>query len=393
MFSRILIIGFAAVSLLGCSTSMSWDSVPEESVEQVHPVGYSHRIRYWGSETPRFINELFQIQTSQSKHRWQEQKKRTGHAELNILSISGGGQNGAYGAGVLNGWTKRGGRPQFGMVTGVSTGALTAPFAYLGADYDPLIKELYTTISTKDILKKGNVFDLVGGTAYASNAPLYDLISKYVDETLVAKIAAEHAKGRRLWILTTNLEAGRSVVWDIGEIAISNQPGKIELIRKILLASAAIPGVFPPVKIEVEIDGKSYEEVHVDGGTTNQAFVFPGKFSEYINRNYSFVKTRNVYVVRNGFVEPRWARVKSNTIPIAGRAVGVMLDSQGEADMYKIYAITRRAGFKYKLTYIPKSFDEPITEPFDNEYMNKLYQFGYENAVHGIPWTTDPFGF
>jgi hypothetical protein len=237
------------------------------------------------------------------------------------------------------------------------------------------------------------VCEFGGGTAYASNAPLYDLISKYVDEPLVAKIAAEHAKGRRLWILTTNLEAGRSVVWDIGEISRSNQPGKIELIRKILLASAAIPGAFPPVKIVVEIDGKSYDEVHVDGGTTNQAFVFPGDFGDYIGRNYAFIEDRNVYIIRNGYMEPRWARVKNKTLPISGRAVGVLLDSQGEADMYKIYAITQRAGFKYRLTYIPTSFDEPSNEPFDNAYMKKLYQFGYENEVHRRSWVTDPFGF
>src|SRR4029077_12769225 len=172
----------------------------------------------------------------------------------NLLVISGGGDNGAFGAGLLIGWSERGDRPQFNLVTGISTGALTAPFAFLGRDYDSTLREIYTQTGPGDIFTKRDIFAAVSNDAMTDTAPLKAMITRYLDEALIEKIAQEYAKGRLLLVATTNLDQGRPVIWNIGAIAESKQPGARELIVKVLLASAAIPGVFPPVMFDIEIN-------------------------------------------------------------------------------------------------------------------------------------------
>ena len=185
--------------------------------------------------------------------------------EHNYLAISGGGAKGAYGAGVLVGWTERGTRPQFAIVTGVSTGALIAPFAFLGPEYDQQLKEVYTTLGTKEVLKVGNIFRSLANDGLMDASPLTETLTNYINEEMIKKIATEYRKGRRLLIGTTNLDAGRQVIWNIGLIADSGHPDSAVLIRDILRASASIPGTFPPVYFSVEANGKSYDEMHVDG--------------------------------------------------------------------------------------------------------------------------------
>jgi len=192
-----------------------------------------------------------------------------------FLAISGGGDDGAFGAGLLNGWSARGDRPEFGLVTGVSTGALSAPFAYLGAEYDAKLKQVYTDTSAGDIFSKRSLIAAVANDAMTDTTPLRNIIASFVDDAMIQRIADEYAKGRLLLIMTTNLDQGRSVIWNIGAIAASQFPGKRDLIIDILRASAAIPGLFPPVMLDVSIDGRRYQEMHVDGGAVAQAFLYP----------------------------------------------------------------------------------------------------------------------
>src|SRR5262245_15085295 len=183
-----------------------------------------------------------------------------------FLAISGGGDDGAFGAGLLAGWSDRGNRPEFDVVTGVSTGALSAPFAFLGRAYDPQLKAVYTESSAGDIFeKRAPLFGAIAGDALTDNAPLRSMISRRLDETMVRRIAEEYKKGRLLFILTTNLDQGRPVIWNIGAIASSNDPKARELIVEVLLASTSIPVVFPPVMLDVTIGGERYQEMHVDG--------------------------------------------------------------------------------------------------------------------------------
>ena len=191
------------------------------------------------------------------------------------LAISGGGDNGAFTAGLLNGWTAAGTRPEFKLVTGISTGGLIAPFAFLGPKYDATLKEFYTTISPKDVIEPRSVIKGVLSDAMANNAPLWKLTRKSVTEELLKEIAVEYAKGRFVMIGTADIDARRAILWDMGKIATYGGPKALDLFVSVMIASASLPAAFPPVMIDVEADGKHYQEMHVDGGVMAQVFAYP----------------------------------------------------------------------------------------------------------------------
>ncbi len=240
-----LVLCVATLALAACGTTsleLMRNPVPEPLVVEAGVPGYSH-IRFWGDNAEGLSPDAVQLRLRQL----QEASKSdftVSARNLHFLTVSGGGSNGAYGAGLLVGWTASKKRPHFDLVTGISTGSLIAPFAFLGPSYDEKLTECYTTITGKDIYKNKNILAAVTGELVADVAPLRHLVAKYVDEALVTAIAAEHAKGRRLLIGTTNIDAERPVIWDIGSIASSEEPGRLALIREILVASASIPGLF-----------------------------------------------------------------------------------------------------------------------------------------------------
>lgn len=312
---------------------------------------------------------------------------------FSFLTISGGGSDGAFGAGLLVGWSGKGTRPEFEIVTGVSTGSLSAPFAFLGKHYDPILKEIYTKYSTKDLLTKHAVRGVVGGSSLASSKPLAQVIAKYVDQAFMAEIAKAHETGRRLLIGTTNLDEQRPVIWDMGEIASSGHPEAIHLFRNILLASASIPGVFPPVFINVVADGKTYDEMHVDGGTTQQVFLLPGQIqAASVERKTGVRPRRRVYIIRNGRVGPERKVIKAGTLSIATRSVSTLIKYQGIGDLYKMYEFTKRNGIQYRLSYIPAGFPDTSTEPFDTVYMTKLFNLSHGLGYKGYRWQKKPPG-
>ena len=196
--------------------------------------------------------------------------------------ISGGGDWGAFGAGVLKGWGNVTGdlaRPQFDVVTGVSTGALIAPFAFLGRAYDSQLAGLFTSYGADQIYESNILSGIFGGKALANSKPLAKLIETYVDASFLRRVAEERTKGRFLLVGTTNLDAQRPVYWDMGKIAQKGDNQALELFRHVLLASASIPGIFPPVLVQVEAGGQVYQEMHVDGGTTREVFFTIADFS------------------------------------------------------------------------------------------------------------------
>lgn len=311
-----------------------------------------------------------------------------------FLAISGGGDNGAYTAGLLNGWTAAGTRPEFKLVTGISTGALIAPFAFLGPAYDATLKEVYTTISPKDVLSPRNIVEGLLGDAMADNAPLWVLTRKYVNAELLKAIAAEYAKGRFLMIATADLDARRGLIWDMGKIASYGGPKALDLFVTIMIASASIPGAFPPVMIDVEAGGKAYQELHVDGGAMAQVFAYPPAIRiKELAAEAGFTRERKLYVIRNARLDPDWAHVERKTMSIAGRAIASMIHTQGIGDLYRIYATAQRDGVDFNLTFIPGSFNFPHKEEFDNAYMRALYDVGYAWAMKGLPWVKVPPGF
>lgn len=199
---------------------------------------------------------------------------------LDLLAISGGGEDGAFGAGLLNGWTVEGSRPVFNLVTGVSTGALTAPFAFIGSSADAALKQVYTGVTFADVATMRNFTAVIFNDALSDTAPLLATISRQLDDAMLAAIAQGYREGRLLLIGTTNLDTQLPVIWNIGAIANSGDPRAAGVIRRILLASAAIPGFFPPVLFDVEVDGRRYQELHVDGGAVAQAFLYPTAVAE-----------------------------------------------------------------------------------------------------------------
>jgi len=288
---------------------------------------------------------------------------------------------------LINGWTVAGNQPTFKMVTGVSTGALIAPFAFLGPDYDSRLRDLYTNISAEDIMERRNILAVLNSDAIADNGPLKKMIQREYDQALLDAIAAEYYKGRALLVGTADLDARQSVLWNMTKIAASQDPGALDLFHSIMLASAAIPGTFPPVMIDVEVDGKPYQEMHVDGGTMSQVFVYPPSMkmvTEFGDRS------RTVYVIRNSKLDPQWARVDRRTLPIAMRAVSSLIHTQGIGDIYRIFLTCQRDGVDFNLAFIPPEFNVPHREEFDTNYMRALFDLGYEMAATTNFWYKTP---
>ncbi len=376
----------------GCTSTSRESAVPAGEAPRADVAGYPNDIRYY----PRDFEDVRQFEEDFVTS-WERERAALGLAPgaplppAAYLAISGGGDNGAFGAGLLNGWTKAGTRPNFKMVTGVSTGALIAPFAFLGPDYDRTLREIYTSVSLKDIAKERWIVDVLFGDAMADTAPLAELVKKTVTQKVLDAIGAEYAKGRMLLIGTTNLDARRAVVWNVTEIAATRRPDALALVHKILLASAAIPGTFPPVMIDVQENGKHYQEMHVDGGTANQVFVYPAASDlAKLSKENDATRGRTLYVIRNARLDPEWAQVDRRTLPIALRAITCLIQYQGIGDLYRIYSITKRDHVDFNLAYIPATFDTPHTTDFDTAYMRSLFDLAYKMAVEGVEWSKHP---
>jgi len=347
-------------------------------------------VRQWGDEAPAYSDQWFAMSKEEVREKFGGVMAREHH----YLAISGGGANGAFGAGLLCGWTEAGDRPEFTLVSGVSTGALIAPFAFLGPDYDHILRKFYTSTSTEDIIKKRSIFNILTSDAAASSKPLQELIAQVFTQEVMEAVAAEHRQGRRLTIGTTNLDASRPVHWSIGEIAVSGDANALELIRKVLLASASIPAAFPPVLIEVEAEGTTYDELHVDGGATAQVYIYPAGIDwERVLKKLEVPEMPKLYVIRNSMLEPRYTEVENKIFKIMSRSLSSMIRTQGIGNMYEIYLMAKRDDLSYHLAYIPGEFMDEPQEAFDPAYMKKLFDFAYESAKDGFPWENAPPGY
>ncbi|MBJ7380597.1 MAG: patatin-like phospholipase family protein [Polynucleobacter sp.] len=313
----------------------------------------------------------------------------------NYLSISGGGDDGAFGAGLLVGWSERGDRPNFNLVTGISTGALIAPFAFLGKEYDPLLREVYTQIGPDNIFVKRGLISGILGDGLSDTTPLYQLISKYIDGAFLKKVAHEYkVNGRWLLVGTTNLDAGVPVIWNMGKIASIDSPEALVLFKKIMLASASIPGAFSPVMFDFEIAGNTFQEMHVDGGTVTQVFLYPGALVQKArDLKIKVQPKRNAYIIRNARLDPEWRETERGTLSIVGRAISSLIQSQGLGDLYRIYNTTQLDGVTFNLSFIGPDFKFPHEIEFDTAYMRALFNYGYQRGVQGEKWQHFPPGY
>jgi predicted acylesterase/phospholipase RssA len=303
--------------------------------------------------------------------------------------LSGGGADGAYGAGVLNGWTTAGTRPKFTVVSGVSTGGLIAPFAFLGPAYDATLRDVYTSGIAESLLDTPSILNALFGSGLFGNTRLRELVARYVDQNMLAEIAEEHAKGRDLLIVTTDLDTQRTAVWDMGRIAEVRTPQALSLFRDVMAASASIPVVFPPMMIDAEANGNHFQEMHVDGGVTAPVLTLPEAF---ILRNRAFVRGAriDIYILINNKVERDFQLVPNSTIDIAARASASVTKTQTRSILYETFDFARRNNFGFNLTYIDKGFPSSGSSGFETNYMRSLYQYGYDKAKTGNFWVKVP---
>ena len=311
------------------------------------------------------------------------------------LALSGGGSSGAFGAGILCGWSEKGTRPPFKLVTGISTGALIAPYAFLGETYDGKLHKVYTTTSTKDIATMSKQFPL-RNDALMDTSPLAALITQDLDESMLADIAAAHQNGRRLYIGTSNLDAQRFVVWNMGTIASSGHPRALQLFRDVMLASASIPGMFPPVYIKVDVNGQTYDEMHVDGGVFTQVFFYEfllnmGEVAGTVRPETATQNASTVYVIRNGKAMPEPEHIPRKLLAIAGRALSTMIKSASISDLVRIYEFSKQDGLTFNYTDIPQDFHFENEELFDQQEMSALFDLGYRMSLEGSAWRKHPF--
>ena len=303
------------------------------------------------------------------------------------LAISGGGENGAFAGGLLLGWSEAGDRPNFMAVTGISAGALIAPFAFLGTEYDAKLREVLDELRPDAVFKARRTLKGLRSDAMASTEPMQRLIETYIDQEMMERIAEEHRTGRTLYIGTANLDSMRPVIWRISAIANSGHPRALELIQKVLLASASIPGAFPPVLIEVQVGDEQFDELHVDGGAASQVFLYPAGLDwDAVLQKLQVQGRPKVYVIRNSRFDPMYKEVDNKLFSIAGRSIESLVRTQGIGDLNRIYLETCRDGLDFNLAFIPTDFEDRSKAEFDPEYMKKLSTMAFERAKAGYPW-------
>ena len=314
---------------------------------------------------------------------WRVQRKPEAGDGVTVLAVSGGGANGAFGAGLLVGWTEAGTRPVFDIVTGVSTGALMAPFAYLGPEWDDELTTAYTDPDAARLTE--GQWGLLRRPSLYSDRSLRALVSKYVDGAMLAAIAAEHAAGRRLLVATTNLDAQEEVIWDIGAIALAGQASgqgsaALALFRDVLVASASIPGVFPPVMMDTGAPGDEVAEMHVDGGVTTPFVLAPATMSFW--EPQGALAPADLYVVINGEIEARRTITKGATLPILMRSFDTMSKADLRAHLLASVAFAERNGAALRYAAIPTELGADSLA-FDTESMGKLFEAGRAAGVAG----------
>ncbi|MCE8534643.1 patatin-like phospholipase family protein [Ruegeria pomeroyi] len=373
---RNFLLSLAILALVACS-GISRDPVSPGDLEDPQAPGIENA-RFWADQAPDNLVELL-IERDR-------QRRAAGLVGRPVdLTLSGGSENGAFAAGVLAAWSDSGTRPEFWSVTGVSTGALAAPFAFLGTDYDDELRRMYGGLPPKKIYERRPLAAIFPNASLLSSGPLRRLVEEYITDDFLEKIAAQHRRGRRLVVQTVSLDAQRPVIWDLGAIADSGAPNAREVFQDALMASAAAPGVFPPVLVDVETTAGIRDELHVDGGVVSQTAYVPGW-----RIPSRFVRASTLYAIRNGKIDPETDIVEPGLLPIIKRSLDTIVKTQGAVDLDLIYLLGEGQGIAYNATWIDSDFDIELRQPFDREYMQALYEYGYNRFTSGTVWSNRP---
>jgi hypothetical protein len=305
---------------------------------------------------------------------------------INILALSGGGAGGAFGAGALVGWSRQGTRPEFQIVTGVSAGALIAPFAFLGSSWDKPLAEAFSGARTERLLQPNVLGALFGASVYRG-APLVDLVDSYVTDALLHAIAVEAAKGRLLAVATTDLDKEETVIWNLTALATEGGERARRLFRDVLVAAASIPGVFPPVIIRVEESGEIFDEMHVDGATTSSLFIAP-EIAGYLSDPLNELRGANLYVIVNGQLGSVTQTTPIKTLKIASRGLAAILQSNARADFAIASSFAQRNGMTVWVTDIPGEYAYGGPMDLRRSRMKSLFNFASRCAADEQLWAT-----
>ncbi len=303
---------------------------------------------------------------------------------FDLIALSGGGANGAFTAGVMTGWTERGDRPDFEVVTGVSTGALAAPFVFLGPEWDDELRDAYTSGEASNLLQTRGVGVFFGSGVF-SGAPLQTLVETHVDAALLSAIAAEHARGRLLLVATTDLDIQRGVVWNMGAIAQRGTPEALILFRQVLVASASIPGAFPPVMIQAQGPGAVFEEMHVDGGVMNPFIALPQMLWTWDDRR-GVLEGGRIHVIVNGKDTPNFIVTKDAAPSVLARSLDAVLGASLRMSLIANRAFAERNGLEFHVAAIPDDFEGGNSLDFSQEAMLATFELGRSHALSGEAW-------
>jgi len=374
MISRMTarVIAIASFVLLAACGTVPRDAFDPLDQRLANPAGLSD-VRFTASEAGSAVRNAEPVFN-------RVQSERGG---VTILALSGGGANGAYGAGVLAGWSKAGNRPRFDMVTGVSTGALAAPFAFLGPDWDARMEAAYTDGGTEGLISL-KAFKIFGSPAFFSAAPIRNLVEEYVDAKMLRAIAGEHAKGRRLLVATTNLDTQETMVWDMGAIAKRGDAAAVKLFQDVLVASASIPGVFPPVMIGMDGPSGRFSEMHADGGVMTPFFTVPESMLLWTDPDGGVHKGA-LYVLINGQVGSTFGVTKGNLVGILSRSYDAMSKASTRTLLAATAAFAERNGLTMRISEIPDEAEAGGLN-FKADNMRRLFKMGYDRGVAGKAW-------
>lgn len=382
--NHLLIVITCFLVLSGCARMRY--AVPENLVGKAVVIGMPN-IRYYMDKPDSF----FMMRQSLADSFKEEDKSDyliNGLKTYPVLIIGGGVSNSAYGIGLLSGWSQRGFRPVFKIVTGYSSGSLIALAAFSGKNYEKRLADLFTSISTKDVIRQNGVFGILFGNSVNSSALFAKKIDDIVDDDLLAKVAQEHKKGRRFYVGTSDLDAQGFVIWDMGALASRGGIDAVKMFRKIILASCSFSSMLPPVFFQVEADGRRYDEMHADGGVIGGIF--------YVDQLMDGIEFRGfrtqLYILNCCYMSPHSKQVEDNLTAIISRTIETNGSSKMSADTYRIYAFAKEKGWDYNLAYIPEDFNPNQKEMFDKQEMQRLFKRGYDDAIAGYKWHKAPPG-
>ncbi len=360
----------------GCAGTAREPS-PLRSAASAVPPGFPADIRYRAETRRRFTSRAVPLF---------ERVRSSASGPLNILALSGGGAGAAFGAGALVGWSRSGQRPQFQIVTGVSAGALIAPFAFLGPAWDAELSRAFSGEATRHLLQRRWLGQVLGGSLYRGR-PLARLVDHFVTDDLLRGIADAYAHGRLLLVGTTDLDTAQTVIWNLGAIAAQGGEAARRLLRDVLVASASIPGVFPPMLIPVTAGGRAFQEMHVDGGTTGSVFIAP-EVALLVPDALAALEGASVYVIANTQFAYPPETVPPRTLAILRRSVAAALQSDSRAAVETAAVLADRLRMDVRVTEIPSGY--PFRGPLDlaPQVMRQLFEFGARCAAEGRLWAS-----